>query len=135
MVILGTFFPWNASTLVACGLSPVVPSGGGIFRCKFSCWRSFVVMIFVKRPATISMTSVTGIPLISYCCPVSILPRKECLDGWRDRERTSSLAKLCMWPRSRTLMRLGELAVEPFRDNMDRCVGSRRGEGGGIASE
>ena len=41
MVILGTFFPWKASTLVACELRVAVPSGEGMLRCKFSCWRSF----------------------------------------------------------------------------------------------
>ena len=29
-------------------------------------------------------------------------------------------------------MRLGELATDPFRDKVERCVGSRRGDGGGI---
>lgn len=102
-------------------------------RGMFAIRRLTVVVIFVNKPATISMMSPTGIELISYCCPPANLPLKECLEGCLDRVRTSSLAKLCMWPKSLTFMRLGELATDPFRDNVERCVGSRRGDGGGIA--
>ena len=64
--MLGTFLPWKAKTLVVCWLNPAVPSDGGIWRCRWSCWRSLVVVILVKSPATISMMSETGISLISY---------------------------------------------------------------------
>ena len=90
------------------------------------------MVILVNRPATISMISPTGIELISYCCPPANLPFNECLEGCLDRVRTSSLAKLCMCPRSLTFIRLGELATEPFNDNVERYVGPKRGEGGGI---
>lgn len=81
--MLGTFLPWNANTLVVCWLSPEAPSTGGIWRCKWSCCRSFVVVIFVSKPATISMISETGISLISYWGPTSAGSRRCRLDSER----------------------------------------------------
>jgi hypothetical protein len=112
--MLGTFFPWNARTLVVCWLSPAVPSGGGIWRCRWSCCRSFVVVILVNKPATISMMSETGMSLISYWGPTSVGSRR-CR---RDRDRVcenalfSSVAKLRIWERLVTLIRRGEGADE-----------------------
>lgn len=91
-----------------------------------------MVVIFVKSPATISIMSVTGIELISYCLPGS---EKE-LDERapiRGRARYSSLAKLRICDKSRILMRLGEVASEPPSDLVDRYVGCNRGEGGDAA--
>jgi hypothetical protein len=82
------------------------------------------VVIFVNKPATISMISVTGIELISYCRPMSW----NRFPGVRDAARTSSLAKLWICERLRTLMRLGDVASEPPSDREDRYVGCNRGE-------
>ena len=80
-------------------------------------------MILVSKPATISMMSATGMLLISNCrCWVP------CWD-WEGR-RTSSRARLWIWDKLLTRMRLGELASEPPSDAIDRNVGCRRGESG-----
>jgi len=114
MEMFGMFFPWNASTLLVCGSRLFVPSGGGIWWCRYSCWRSLVVVIFVNRPATISMMSATGIALISYCGPMSLGSRHERRDDDRLCEKglVPSSAKLWMCERLCTFMRGGELLVE-----------------------
>ena len=66
MVMLGTFLPWKARTLEESPLRLDASPVEGMGRWRFSCCRSFVVVIFVRSPATISMISVMGIPLISY---------------------------------------------------------------------
>ena len=66
MVMAGTFFPWNARMLLVVPVNELDPSGAAIFRLLSMCVLSFVVVILVNNRATISITSVTGIPLISY---------------------------------------------------------------------
>jgi hypothetical protein len=87
--MLGTFLPWNAKTLEACPLR-FEASPEGIERWRFSCCRSFVVVIFVNSPATISMISVIGIPLISY---FSVGSPDVCRSSCLLNEENSSLAK------------------------------------------
>jgi len=122
--MLGTFLPWKARTLVVCWLSPEVPSGGGIWRCRWSCCRSFVVVIFVNRPATISMMSETGISLISYWGPMSVGSlrcRRESDLVW-EKGLASSMAKLWMCDRLLTLIRRGEADAESAGECND-CTG------------
>lgn len=99
--MLGTFFPWKASTLDVNPGKFAAVSAIGIGLWRFSCCRSFVVVIFVKRPATISMISVIGIALISYfnggSLAICLRPACPLCD------MNSSVAKLCMCARSRTL--------------------------------
>lgn len=97
----------------------------GIGLCTKSCCWSFVVVILVSSPATISMMSATGIALISYCVPAS---EDRCLI--RGRLSISSLAKLWICDKSLTLIRLGDVASEPPNDLVDRYVGCSRGEFG-----
>ena len=73
--------------------------------------------------------SVTGMELISYDLPKSEKPLTDRV-GILGRAKYSSLAKLRICERSRTLMRLGEVASEPPSDLVDRYVGCNRGEGG-----
>lgn len=114
MVMLGTFLPWKASTLedipVVFTISPVEPG-----LCRLSCWRSFVVVIFVNNPATISMMSVMGIPLISYFTSGSfaVRPRPKRPRG----DRNSSPAKLLICARSRTT-----IVVPSFRTSSTDLV-------------
>lgn len=61
-------------------------------RCKCACCSSFVVVILVRTPATISMMSVTGMELISYWRPAS--GNRPLVVPSRDEDRISSLAKL-----------------------------------------
>ena len=77
-------------------------SPDGIGLCRFSCCLSFVVVIFVRSPATISMMSVMGIPLISYFNVGSsaVLRLPDC----PLKDKNSSVAKLCICARSRTLI-------------------------------
>lgn len=63
--MVGTFLPWKAKTLVACSGRLPDPSVEGMFLCRFSWFRSFVVVILVSRAATSSMMSATGIMLTS----------------------------------------------------------------------
>lgn len=123
--MLGTFFPWKARTLVVCWLSPEVPSGGGIWRCRWSCCRSLVVVILVNKPATISMISETGISLISYCGPTSAGSRRcrRASDRVWEKGLESSMAKLWMWERLLTLMRLGEAAGDRNDCAGEGCTG------------
>src|SRR5271168_211917 len=74
----------------------------GYGRCRFSCCRSLVVVIFVRSPATISMISVIGIPLISYFRVGSSAVRRR--PDCPLYDRNSSVAKLWMCARSRTLI-------------------------------
>jgi hypothetical protein len=116
--MLGTFFPWKAKTLVVWGLRPVVPSGGGICRCKCSCCLSFVVVIFVNSPATISIMSVTGISLISYWGPMSFGSRRCRRDSDLVCEKGLdwSVAKLWICDRLFTFIRRGEAAMDSTGD-------------------
>jgi hypothetical protein len=101
MVMLGTFFPWKARTLVVRPDMFVFPSDGGNGICRCSCCRSFVVVIFVNSPATISMISVTGIAEISYF-GVASLPSALYSDA--RFVKNSSVAKLWICARSRTFI-------------------------------
>ena len=69
-----------------------------------------MVVILVNKPATISMMSETGISLISYCGPTSVGSRRcrRASDRFWDKGLESSRAKLWMWERLLTLMRLGD---------------------------
>lgn len=107
--MLGTFFPWKARTLEANPDMFAALSAEGMGRCRFSCCLSFVVVIFVKSPATISIISVIGIELISYFGGGSLCVRR--LSDSPLRERKSSFAKLCICARSRTL-----IVVPPYRE-------------------
>ena len=84
----GTFLPWKARTEEVVGVMEESVEFG-MLRCKFSCCRSLVVVIFVRRPATISIISVMGMAEISYLRS-SLLRRLE--------------AKLWICARSRTLI-------------------------------
>jgi len=100
IVILGTFFPWKARTLVVVVFMPAAESGGGMVRCRWSCCRSFVVVIFVNNPATISITSPTGMLLISYR-RLSSYPLRFRRGGVCACKQ-SSLANSTTWPRLRS---------------------------------
>jgi len=125
MVMLGTFLPWNASTL---DVKPVIfPEPSDVIgRCKFSCCRSLVVVIFVKSPATISMISVMGIPLISYLRLASFVVLRR--PAWPREDRNSSFAKLWICWRSRTLMVLSSYLDKSSWDHED--LGTVEYEGG-----
>lgn len=101
MVMLGTFFPWNARTLVVNPDIFVFPSDGGNGICRCSCCLSFVVVIFVNNPATISMMSVTGIAAISYF-GIASLPSALYSDA--RFVKNSSVAKLWICAKSRTFI-------------------------------
>ncbi len=59
--------PWSSCRrLRFCWRPPVPVECAPAFRCSASCWRSLVVVILVRRAATISITSLIGMPLISY---------------------------------------------------------------------
>lgn len=66
----------------------------------------------VNKPATISMISETGISLISYWGPTSAGSRRcrRASDRVWEKGLDSSMAKLWMWERLLTLMRVGEAA-------------------------
>lgn len=75
-------------------------------RCKCSCCLSFVVVILVRRPATISIMCSTFISLISYSGLLSSAARERDRLLLRISEKSLmfSLAKVRMWSRSRTLI-------------------------------
>jgi hypothetical protein len=131
MEMLGTFLPWNARTLVVCWLRPAVPSAGGICRCRWSCCRSFVVVIFVNKPATISIMSETGMSLISYWGPTCAGSRRCRRNSNRDWEKglESSMAKLWMWDKLLTLILLGEQAGDCREWAGEGCTGAGPDEG------
>lgn len=97
MVMLGTFLPWKARTLVDIALKFGVSPARGDDRWRVSCCLSFVVVIFVNSPATISIISVMGMALISYFI-VESSPVRRC------NEKCSSLANSWICCRSRTLI-------------------------------
>ena len=118
--MLGTFFPWKARTLDDSPLKFTAFSPG-TGRWRFSCWRSFVVVIFVRSPATISMTSPIGIPLISYFSAGSsaVLRRLEC----RLYGLYSSFAKLWICAKSRTLIVFPSWVWTSSNDLAERGIG------------
>lgn len=83
---------------------------------------SFVAVILANKPATISIMSATGIELISYWRVISAAPRPAALLACWDCSRNSSLAKLWICDRERTLIRLGEGGSELPNDLVDACV-------------
>ena len=107
--MLGMFLPWKARTLLVCGLRADALSMEGGCLCRCSCCWSFVVVILVRSPATISIMCSTFIALISYCGPWSAMPRERDLLLLRISEKAliSSVAKLWMCCKSRTLIFLG----------------------------
>lgn len=79
------------------------------------------MVILVSSPATISMMSVTGISLISYW-GATWVGSWRCRRAWEracEKGLASSMAKLWMWDRLLTLMRLDDSGVESARERSD----------------